>query len=126
MKILFVCIGNSCRSQMAEGLARARVAGKHEIWSAGTAPADRVSPGAIQALAERGIDIAGHVPKGLGDVPEKIDLAVTLCGDDCAAVRAGRREHWPVRDPVGGPIELFREIRDEIDARIGELLERLR
>jgi len=125
MKILFVCIGNSCRSQMAEGLARARAGGKHEICSAGSAPAPGVAPGAVQALAEQGIEISQYRPKGLGQVPQDVDLVITLCEESCPTVGASRQEHWPLRDPVGGPIELFREIRDEIDARIRALLERL-
>jgi len=109
---------------MAEGLARALGAGRHEVWSAGTFPASRVSRQAVEALAEKGIDISDHRPKGLDQLPPDIDVAVTLCEDACPTVRAARREHWPTRDPVGAPVEMFREIRDEIEARVRDLLER--
>ena len=125
MKILFVCVGNSCRSQMAEGLARSLSAGRHEVWSAGTQPTSLVSPEAVQALAEKGVDISAHRPKSLAEVPADVDLAVTLCEDRCPTVRADRREHWPTPDPYGGPAQDFRAVRDRIEARIRDLLERL-
>jgi arsenate reductase (thioredoxin) len=126
MKVLFVCVGNSCRSQMAEGLFRALASGEHQAWSAGTHPASRVSPGAVQALAERGIDISHQRPKGLAEAPPDVELAVALCEDSCPQVRAGRREHWPTPDPIGGSLDEYRAVRDQIEARIRDLLERLR
>ena len=125
MRILFVCVGNSCRSQMAEGLARALSAGMHEVWSAGTRPAGHVSPQAVQVLAERGIDISSKRPKSLADVPADVDLAIALCEDRCPTVRANRHEHWPTPDPYGGPVSEFRAVRDQIEARVRDLLERL-
>lgn len=109
---------------MAEGLARALSAQQHEIWSAGTFPAARVSPQAVQALAEKGIDISTHRPKGLDSLPPEIDVAVTLCEESCPNIRARHHEHWPIRDPVGAPAGLFREVRDELETRIRGLLTR--
>lgn len=120
-----MCVGNSCRSQMAEGLARSLSAGKHEVWSAGTQPASHVSPQAADAMAEKGVDISAHRPKSLAEVPADVDLAVTLCDDRCPTVRAGRREHWPMPDPYGGPVDDFRAVRDRIEQRVRDLLERL-
>jgi len=125
MKILFVCVGNSCRSQMAEGLARALSAGRHEVWSAGTHPMIRVSPEAVQVLAERGIDISAHRPKSIAEAPDDVDLEVTLCEDRCPTLRANSREHWPTPDPYGGTVGDFRAARDQIEARVRDLLERL-
>jgi len=125
MKILFVCVGNSCRSQMAEGLLRSLCAGRHDVWSAGTHPASRVSPEAVQALAEKGVDISAHHPKSLAEAPADIDLAVTLCDDRFPTVRAVRREHWPTPDPFGESVDDFRAVRDRIEARVRDLLERL-
>jgi len=125
MTILFLCVGNSCRSQMAEGLARALSDGRHQVWSAGTHPMTRVSPEAVQVLAEKGVDISAHRPKSITEVPADVDLAVTLCEDRCPTLRAHRREHWPTPDPYGGPVDDFRTARDQIEARVRDLLERL-
>jgi arsenate reductase len=125
MRIVFACVGNSCRSQMAEGLMRARAGGRHEVFSAGTHPAGHVSRGAVDALAEWGIDISAHRPKRLDEVPADPDLLITLCEDRCPSVRAGRREYWPTPDPYGGSIDEFRAVRNGIAERVRDLLERL-
>jgi two-component system, OmpR family, phosphate regulon sensor histidine kinase PhoR len=129
--VLFLCIANSCRSQMAEGFARAVAPPDTNIYSAGTAPG-RVHPLAIQVMEEVGIDISGQRSKGIEETPlESIDLVVTLCGEvaeSCPAFpKNTRRHHWPLLDPalVKGKeqevLKRFREVRDEIRARVNDL-----
>lgn len=126
MRILFLCVANSARSQMAEGLARAMLPAEVEVASAGSAPG-RLNPLAVEALAEAGIDISGHRAKPLEDVaPDTADLIVTLCAEEvCPHVPGVKRLHWPVTDPsAAGDIAAFRTARDQIKARI-EVLARL-
>lgn len=121
MKVLFVCVGNSCRSQMAEGFAR------HyglEAESAGTEPASGVARDAVRVMAERGIDISGHEPKvldlgRLGDFDRTITMG---CGvaESCPSLRTD--EDWGLDDPVGQDLEVFRAVRDDIEARVRELV----
>lgn len=124
MRILFLCVANSARSQMAEGLARAMLPPQVEVSSAGSAPS-RVNPLAVEAMAEAGIDIAGHASKAVDDVaPETADLIVTLCAEEVCPVVPGhvRRLHWPIPDPaVEGTREAFIAARDQIRARIAVL-----
>lgn len=131
MKVLLVCTGNSCRSQMAEGLARA--AGL-TAESAGTEPAGFVHPLPIQVMAEIGIDIAGQKSKPLDLArAREADLVVTVCGgaeESCPLIPGVRRIHWPIPDPAkakGTPeqiLEQFRSARDELSRRIQELIEK--
>lgn len=120
MKLLFVCVGNACRSQMAEGLARA--AG-HEAESAGTNPASAVAPEAIAAMQEIGIDISGHVPKSLDwDALGDYDRVITMgCGvaESCPALQTDA--DWGLDDPIGQPMAMFRLTRDEIKRHIEAL-----
>jgi arsenate reductase (thioredoxin) len=134
-RVLFVCTGNSARSQMAEGLANHLGTGTIEAHSAGTMPIG-VNSHAVAVLKERGIDISRQYSKGLDDVPPPFDLVITLC--DSAAANCPRwtsaypNEHWSTPDPsfVGGGPEAvrraFREVRDRLEGQIQELLERLR
>lgn len=134
MRILLLCTGNSCRSQMAEGFARQLLPG-WDVWSAGTRPAERVHPLAVQVMAEKGIDISGHYPKLVHDVPQPVDYVVTLCGEaaeECPVFPGARHtEHWGLPDPAcatGTPeevLQVFRSVRDEIERRMRELVERL-
>lgn len=121
MRILFLCVANSGRSQMAEGLARAIFPGSVEVVSAGSAPAT-LNPLAVEAMAEAGIDIAGHHSKSVDDVaPETTDLIVTLCAEEVCPIVPGavRRLHWPIPDPAAaGDLAAFRSARDQIKARI--------
>lgn len=123
-KILFVCIGNACRSQMAEGFARTLSKGKFEIFSAGSRPAGFVSPEAIAAMQELGIDISHHRSKGLNEVPrEKYDAIVTMgCGDACPHLPAYRRFDWQIPDPISLPAEQFKQVRDLIQKKVQELI----
>lgn len=115
MKLLFVCVGNSCRSQMAEGIARSL---GHEAASAGTHPARLVSPNAVIACAEIGIDISNQQPKSVDNFSaDDWDAVISMgCGVSCPAMKID--EDWELDDPVGQSIEVFRETRDAIRDRI--------
>ena len=121
---LFVCVANSCRSQMAEAMAKSLAGPEWEIWSAGSSPGGRVHPVAIQLMAELNLDLAAHRSKGLDEVPERTwDIVVTMgCGDHCPFVRAHRRIDWAIPDPVGLSLEEARKIRDGIRERVQDLL----
>ena len=123
--ILFVCVANSCRSQMAEAIARSLAGGAWEIWSAGSHPSGRVHPTAIEAMKELGLDLAGHRSKGLGQVPARTwDYVVTMgCGDACPHVPARQRLDWQIPDPVGQPADDVRRIRDQLAAQVRQLLQ---
>lgn len=127
MKILFLCVANSARSQMAEGLARARFGDAADVYSAGSVPT-RVNPNAIAAMTEVGIDISAHTSKSITDVNAgSMDLIITLCADEVCPVVPGRVErlHWPLPDPAAAPpdqaLQKFRDVRDDIRARIETL-----
>jgi arsenate reductase len=119
-RILFLCVANSARSQMAEGLAR-RLFGDHvHVQSAGSRPT-RVNPLAIQAMAELGIDLGDHRSKSVDDIdPASVDTVITLCAEEVCPVWLGQatRLHWPFPDPAARGIELFRSVRDQIRARL--------
>jgi len=129
-RVLILCTGNSARSQMAEGLLRARGGGRFEVHSAGSRPADRVHPGAVQAMAEIGLDISGQRPKPLRQfLGQKFDYVLTVC--DSAAETCpffpGRaeRHHRDFTDPPAAPPEhqaaTFRRVRDELVAWLDEI-----
>lgn len=131
MKILFLCTGNSCRSQMAEGFSR-HLGGKDiEVYSAGPAPVD-VNPLAIEVMAERGVDISKYRSKSLQEITTVPDAVITLCGEPgetCANYPdKAKIIHWPLRDPARAQgsreevLKVFREVRDEIEARVKALL----
>jgi arsenate reductase len=124
-RILFVCIENSCRSQMAEGFARKFAQGKIEAFSAGSRPSGKVNETAVEVMKEAGIDISSQRSKGFTELPEKaFDYVVTLgCGDVCPFVPAKKRIEWDIADPQGKPIEAFRETRDIIKKKVLELIE---
>ncbi|HLV09009.1 MAG TPA: arsenate reductase ArsC [Halanaerobiales bacterium] len=126
-KVAFVCVGNSCRSQMAEGFAREYGADLLEVYSAGTDPAERVNPDAIKVMEEAGIDISEQHPKLLKDLPDKLDFLITMgCGVECPFIPCKIREDWGLDDPVGKPLEVFRETRDIIANRVKELINRVK
>ncbi|HKY62478.1 MAG TPA: arsenate reductase ArsC [bacterium] len=126
-KILFVCVGNACRSQMAEGLARSLGGDRVLAYSAGSRPAGFVARGAIEAMAEIGIDIAGQDSKSVEEFRgQDFDAVVTMgCGDACPWVPAKRRLDWQIPDPIGQSPEFFRKVRDQIEAEVRALLETL-
>jgi arsenate reductase len=122
--VLFVCVENSNRSQMAEAFARIHGGGSVEAASAGSRPSGRVNPKAVEAMRELGYDLSIHASKGLdGFNGRTIDVAVTMgCGDECPLVLAGRREDWKIPDPRDMTPEEFRGVRDLIERKVKELL----
>ena len=122
--ILFVCVANSCRSQMAEAIARSLAGDRWEVWSAGSNPSGHVHPVAIQMMRELGLDLRGHHSKGVEELPARQwDYVVTMgCGDRCPTVPARQRLESDIPDPVGLPIEETRRIRDQITDQVRQLL----
>jgi arsenate reductase (thioredoxin) len=125
--VLFVCIHNAGRSQMAAGYLRHLAGDRIEVLSAGSEPGDRINPMAVQAMAEDGIDIAGAQPRVLDpDDVRASDVVVTMgCGDACPFFPGTRYEDWRLDDPAGRPIEEVRPIRDEIRRRVEALVAEL-
>ena len=119
-RILFVCVENSNRSQMAEAFARIHGGEKIEAYSAGSRPSGRVNPRAIESMREIGYDLSVHKSKALSEIPDvEFDFVATMgCGDECPFVRAKQREDWNIPDPKDMPPEEFRAVRDEIEARV--------
>jgi arsenate reductase len=129
VNVLFVCVGNSWRSVMAERLFRQAVQGGHEARSAGAAATGSTAePVVVEALGELGIDASGHVPRQLdADLLAWADLAVTVCRDDvCPATPGVRQVHWGFDDPWGRPLEEVRVIRDGILGNVRQLAAELR
>jgi arsenate reductase len=126
-EVLFVCIHNAGRSQMAAALLDHHAAGRVRVRSAGSEPADRVNPAVVEALAEVGLDVAKEFPKPLTDeAARQADVIVTMgCGDACPFYAGKRYLDWALPDPAGRPLEDVRPIRDEIDRRVRALLAEL-
>ena len=125
--VLFLCVHNAGRSQMALGWFRHLAGDARRAWSGGSEPAARVNPAAVAAMAEVGIDIGAHQPRRwTDDVLAQTDVVVTMgCGDACPVVPGVRYEDWPLDDPAGLGVDAVRPIRDEIARRVRDLLERL-
>ncbi|MGN8026503.1 arsenate reductase ArsC [Microbacterium sp. 22242] len=122
--ILFVCVHNAGRSQMAAGFARALGGGRVEVRSGGSEPGERINPAAVEVMAEKGIDITAAVPQLLRteDVREA-DAVITMgCGDACPIFPGKRYEDWDLRDPAGQSADVVREVRDDIEVRVRGLL----
>ncbi len=126
-RVLFVCVENSNRSQMAEAFARMHGGDRIDAASSGSKPSGRVNPRAIQFMKEVGYDLSAHSSKSLDQFNgQEIDVAVTMgCGDACPLVRAARREEWNIPDPKELPDDQFREVRDLIGRKVRELVARL-
>jgi arsenate reductase len=126
-EVLFVCVHNAGRSQMAAGLLERLAVGRVRVRSAGSEPADRLNPAVVDAMAEIGIDISGERPKGLHDEAVRTaDVVITMgCGDACPVYPGTRHEDWELDDPAGKPVEEVRPIRDEIERRVRHLLAEL-
>jgi len=122
--VLFVCVHNAGRSQMAAGYLQDLAGDRVEVLSAGSQPADQINPIAIEAMAEEGIDITGNQPKVLtDDAVEASDVVITMgCGDACRWYPGKRYEDWVLADPAGQDLEAVRPIRDEIRARVEKLV----
>ena len=124
MNVLFVCVQNAGRSQIAEALFRHAAGDDHEARSAGSAPADRVHPEVVEVMREVGVDLEGRVPRGLdtSDV-EWAEVVVTMgCGDACPVLPGKRYVDWELTDPAGLPADEVRAVRDEIDRRVNGLV----
>ncbi|MFO1519996.1 MAG: arsenate reductase ArsC [bacterium] len=126
-RILFVCVENSCRSQMAEAFARMEGKEGVDIYSAGSNPSGVVNPKAIESMKEVAYDLSRHGSKSLSEIPDvEYDVVVTMgCGDKCPFVRAKRREDWKIPDPKELSPEGFREIREKIRMEVTRLLKEL-
>jgi arsenate reductase len=126
-EVLFVCVHNAGRSQMAAALLNKRAEGRVHVRSAGSEPADRIHPAVVEAMAEVGIDISEELPKPLTDEAVRAaDAVITMgCGDACPVYPGKRYLDWEIDDPAGKPLDQVRRIRDEIDARVQGLLAEL-
>ena len=126
-RVLFVCIENACRSQIAEALARLHGGAGLEAYSAGSRPSGAINPKAIEVMRELGYDLSRHTSKSLAEIPDvEYDLVATMgCGDACPMVRAKRREDWDIPDPKHLPLEEFRKVRDLIEDKVRAALTEL-
>ncbi|MBI4355604.1 MAG: arsenate reductase ArsC [Candidatus Omnitrophica bacterium] len=123
-RLLFVCVENSCRSQMAEGFARALGGERIEAYSAGSRPSGQVHPDAIRVMQEQAIDLSAHRSKAVQSLPAiAFDYVISMgCGDACPHLPAKRRVEWRIPDPKGQPLEVFRQVRDQIEGHVKQLL----
>ena len=125
--VLFVCVHNAGRSQMAAGLLSHLAGDRIDVRSAGTQPADQINPAAVAAMAEIGIDITAAAPKVL--TPESVetsDVVITMgCGDTCPYFPGVSYRDWKLDDPAGQPVEVVRQIRDDIAERVAALIDEL-
>jgi arsenate reductase len=125
--VLFVCVHNAGRSQMAAALLEEIAGDRFVVSSAGTQPIDEIHPPVLESMRERGIDLAGRRPSRLtDDAVREADVVITMgCGDECPYYPGKRYEDWEVPDPTGRPLEDVRAIRDEIESRVRDLLDSL-
>ena len=126
-EVLFVCVHNAGRSQMAAGLVQLRSGGRVHVRSAGSAPGERINPAVVEAMAELGVDMSQEFPKPLVDeIVQAADVVITMgCGDACPIYPGKRYEDWQLDDPAGQDVDAVRRIRDEIDARVQALVAEL-
>jgi len=126
-KILFVCVKNSCRSQIAEGFANEYGKGIAEVFSAGSRPSGIINENAINVMQEVNIDISLNKSKGFNDLPvKKFDYVITLgCKDICPFIPADKHIEWNIKDPEGKDLKFFREVRDNIEKHVKTLLENI-
>ena len=127
-RLLFVCVENSNRSQMAEAFARIHGQNEVEAYSAGSRPSGKINPKAIEAMREVGYDLSSHRSKTLDELALiEFDFVATMgCGDECPFVRAKQRDDWNIPDPREMTMDEFRAVRDEIEARVVHLLKELK
>jgi arsenate reductase (thioredoxin) len=126
-EVLFVCVHNAGRSQMAAGLVKLRSGGRIHVRSAGSAPGEEINPAVVEAMRELGVDMSEEFPKPLTDeVVRAADVVITMgCGDACPVYPGKRYEDWSLDDPAGQELPTVRRIRDEIDARVLQLVAEL-
>lgn len=122
--VLFLCVHNAGRSQMAAGFLRHLAGDRVSVYSGGSAPAEAVNPVAVEAMAEIGVDISGYAPQPwTDDVVRECDVVVSMgCGDVCPVYPGTRHEDWELTDPAGQGLELVRSVRDEIRGRVENLI----
>ncbi|WP_434578555.1 arsenate reductase ArsC [Thermoanaerobacterium thermosaccharolyticum] len=127
VKVAFICVANSCRSQMAEGFAKHYGSDVLEVYSAGTHLAEKVNPNAVEVMKEVGIDISSHRPKLLDEIPQKVDILITMgCNVECPYIPCKLKEDWGLDDPDGKPLDEFRKTRDIIESKVKELIKRVK
>ncbi len=126
-RVLFVCVQNSNRSQMAEAFARIHGGVGVEAYSSGSRPSGKVNPKAVASMQELGYELSSHQSKSLSEIPDvEYDFVATMgCGDECPYLRAKRREDWDIPDPKNMDPEEFREVRDLIERKVKQVLESL-
>lgn len=126
-RVLFVCLHNAGRSQMSQALFERLASGRHEAQSAGTTPGARVHPNVIAVMKEEGVDLSDRKPRGLTDeLGRWADVVITMgCGDSCPVIPGKRYIDWNLRDPSGLSLDEVREIRNEIEGRVSELVKDL-
>jgi arsenate reductase (thioredoxin) len=124
-KILFVCVQNASRSQMAQGFSEALAKGELDVYSAGSRPSFHINPLAIEVMKEKDIDLSGRRPKGLSDLPPvAMEYLITMgCEETCPAVPTRKIIEWQIPDPKGKPIDEIRRIRDMVETKVRTLLE---
>src|SRR5690554_2234403 len=126
-KVAFVCVHNSCRSQMAEGWAKKLGSNVLEAYSAGTENYPEVKTLAVQVMEEAGVDMSGHYPKLLSDISAEVDILITMgCNVVCPSLPNSHSEDWGLDDPSGGPIEGYRQTRDLIKEKVEDLINRIK
>ena len=126
--IVFICVENARRSQMAQGFAEVLGKGKLEVYSAGSRPSSQIDPFVIEVMKEKGIDLTDKRPRGLNDLPPiEMDYLVTMgCEETCPAIPAKKIIQWEIPDPKGKSVEVFRQVRDLIEEKVKTLLEEIR
>jgi len=125
-KIAFICVHNSCRSQMAEGWAKHLGSNLFEAYSAGTEEYPQVKPLAVQVMEEAGVDMTGHRPKLIKEIPNELDILITMgCNVTCPYIPNKHTEDWGIEDPSGKGIEAFRKTREEIREKVEDLIQRI-
>ena len=127
IKIVFICVENARRSQMAQGFVEVFEKGKLEVYSAGSRPSSEIDPLVIEVMKEKGIDLSGKRPKGLNDLPPaEMDYLVTMgCEETCPAIPAKKIIEWEIPDPKGKSTDFFREVRDIIEGKVKSLFEEI-
>ena len=127
IKIVFICVENARRSQMAEGFAEAFGQGKIEVYSAGSRPSQQIDPMIIEVMKEKGIDLSSKRPKSMNDLsPIEMDYLVTMgCEETCPAIPAKKIIEWEIPDPKGKSTDFFREVRDIIEGKVKSLFEEI-
>lgn len=124
-KVAFVCVHNSCRSQMAEGWLKHLGGEKFEVYSAGTEEYPEVKPLAVEVMEEAGVDMSTHYPKLITEIPDEVDYLITMgCNVVCPFIPSKFSEDWGLEDPSGGPIEDYRETRDLIREKVEDFINR--